>query len=98
MCRRNRKQTLNWVSLDKFCGTGHWQVAEEQAIGPKETEVISRLSYDKVTLITKKQFDKLFGRSLLTRQIIYQLKKGISKPIIKGIWGRGPDLLDIRDL
>lgn len=28
--------------------------------GPKETEVISRLSYEKVTLITKEQFDKLF--------------------------------------
>ena len=42
--------------------------------GPKETEVISRLSYEKVTLITKEQFDKLLG-IFLTRQIIYQLKK-----------------------
>lgn len=59
--------------------------------GPKETEVISRLSYEKVTLITKEQFDKLFGRSLLTRQIIYQLKKkGILKPIIKGIYYYSP--------
>ncbi len=59
--------------------------------GPKETEVISRLSYEKVTLITKEQFDKLFGGSLLTRQIIYQLKKkGILKPIIKGIYYYSP--------
>jgi len=59
--------------------------------GPKETEVISRLSYEKVTLITKEQFDKLFGESLLTRQIIYQLKKkGILKPIIKGIYYYSP--------
>jgi predicted transcriptional regulator of viral defense system len=59
--------------------------------GPKETEVISRLSYEKVTIITKKQFDKLFGQSLLTRQIIYQLKKkGILKPIIKGIYYYSP--------
>lgn len=59
--------------------------------GPKETEVISRLSYEKVTIITKKQFDKLFGQSVLTRQIIYQLKKkGILKPIIKGIYYYSP--------
>jgi predicted transcriptional regulator of viral defense system len=59
--------------------------------GPKETEVISRLSYEKATLITKEQFDKLFGESLLTRQIIYQLKKkGILKPIIKGIYYYSP--------
>lgn len=59
--------------------------------GPKETEVISRLSYEKATLITKGYFDKLFGQSLLTRQIIYQLKKkGILKPIIKGIYYYSP--------
>ncbi|MCK5243230.1 hypothetical protein KAR34_12350 [bacterium] len=59
--------------------------------GPKETEVISRLAYEKTTLITKAQFDKLFGRSLLTRQIIYQLKKkGVLKPIIKGIYYYSP--------
>ncbi len=60
-------------------------------LGPKETEVISRLSYEKATLITKEQFDKLFGGSLLTRQIIYQLKKkGILKPITKGIYYYSP--------
>lgn len=60
-------------------------------LGPKETEVISRLSYEKVTIITKEQFDKLFGQSLLTRQVIYQLKKkGILKPIIKGIYYYSP--------
>jgi len=59
--------------------------------GPKETEVISRLSYEKATIITKEQFDKLFGPSFLTRQIIYQLKKkGILKPIIKGIYYYSP--------
>jgi predicted transcriptional regulator of viral defense system len=59
--------------------------------GPKEMAVISRLSYEKVTIITKKQFDKLFGQSILTRQIIYQLKKkGILKPIIKGIYYYSP--------
>ncbi|MFH0940360.1 MAG: hypothetical protein V1840_00705, partial [Candidatus Omnitrophota bacterium] len=63
----------------------------EKYFGPKETEVISRLSYEKVTIITKEQFDKLVGQSLLTRQIIYQLKKkGILKPIIKGIYYYSP--------
>lgn len=60
-------------------------------LGPKETEVISRLSYEKVAIITKRQFDKLFGQAVLTRQIIYQLKKkGILKPIIKGIYYYSP--------
>lgn len=59
--------------------------------GPKEMEVISRLAYEKVTIITKEQFDKLFGQTLLTRQVIYQLKKkGILKPIIKGIYYYSP--------
>ncbi len=59
--------------------------------GPKETEIISRLSYEKVTIITKEQFDKLFGQSFVTSQIIYQLKKkGILKPIIKGIYYYSP--------
>ena len=60
-------------------------------LGPKETEVISRLSYEKTTIITREQFDKLFGQSVLTRQIIYQLrKKGILKPITKGIYYYSP--------
>ncbi|PIW66856.1 MAG: hypothetical protein COW11_01120 [Candidatus Omnitrophica bacterium CG12_big_fil_rev_8_21_14_0_65_43_15] len=59
--------------------------------GPRETEVISRLSYEKVTIITKEQFDRLFGQSFLTRQIIYQLKKkGVLRPIIKGIYYYSP--------
>ncbi len=59
--------------------------------GPKETEVIARLSYEKATIITKEQFDKLFGQSFLTRQVIYQLKKkGILKPIIRGIYYYSP--------
>ena len=59
--------------------------------GPKETEIISRLAYEKVTIIAKEQFDKLFWRSFVTSQIIYQLKKkGILKPIIKGIYYYSP--------
>lgn len=60
-------------------------------LGPKETEVISRLSYEKITVITKERFDGLFGKSVLTRQIIYQLKKkGILTPITKGVYYYSP--------
>lgn len=60
-------------------------------LGPRETEVISRLSYEKITVITKERFDRLFGKSVLTRQIIYQLKKkGILTPITKGVYYYSP--------
>ncbi len=60
-------------------------------LGPKETEIISRLSYEKITVITKEQFDRLFGKSVLTRQIIYQFKKkGILTPITKGVYYYSP--------
>jgi predicted transcriptional regulator of viral defense system len=60
-------------------------------LGPKETEVVARLSYEKTTIITKEQIEKLFGKSVLVRQIIYQLnKKGILKPITKGVYYYSP--------
>jgi predicted transcriptional regulator of viral defense system len=60
-------------------------------LGPRETEVISRLSYEKITIITKEQFDRIFGQTFLTRQIIYQLKKkGILKSITKGVYYYSP--------
>lgn len=61
------------------------------SFGPKEVEVIARLTYEKINVITKQQFDKFFNKSLLTRQIIYQLmKKGILKPINKGVYYFSP--------
>ena len=63
----------------------------KKQIGPKETEIIARLSYEKTTVITKEQLEKLFGESVLVRQIIYQLrKKGILKPITKGVYYYSP--------
>jgi len=60
-------------------------------LGPKEIEVVARLSYEKITVITKEQFDRLFGESVLVRQIIYQLKKkGILKPITRGVYYYSP--------
>ena len=59
--------------------------------GPKETEVVARLSFEKTTVITKEQLEKLFGKSVLVRQIIYQLKKKyILKPIKRGVYYYSP--------
>ncbi|MBI3266950.1 MAG: hypothetical protein HYZ67_07880 [Chlamydiae bacterium] len=59
--------------------------------GPRETEVITRLSYEKTGIITNEQFQKLFGKSMLIRQVIYQLKKkGILKPVRKGVYYYSP--------
>ncbi len=60
-------------------------------LGPKETEIVSRLSYEKKTLITKQELERLFGKEVLVRQIIYQFrKKGILKPITKGVYYYSP--------
>jgi predicted transcriptional regulator of viral defense system len=43
------------------------------------------------TVVTKDQFEKLFGGTALVRQIIYQLKKkGILKPITRGVYYYSP--------
>ena len=57
-------------------------------LGPKETEVIARLSYEKATLITKEQFDKWFEfKPALRKQIIFRLKKkGILTTIKRGVY------------
>lgn len=60
-------------------------------LGPKETAVIARLAYEKTTVITREQLVKLFGQSVLIRQMIYQLKKkGILKPISGGVYYYSP--------
>jgi predicted transcriptional regulator of viral defense system len=60
-------------------------------LGPKETEIISRLSWEKTTVITKDRLEKLFGQTVLVRQIIYQLKKkNILTPITKGVYYYSP--------
>ncbi len=60
--------------------------------GPKETEVIARLSYEKATLITKEQFDKWFEfKPALRKQIIFRLKKkGILTAIKRGLYFYSP--------
>ena len=64
----------------------------EKYLGPKETEVIARLSYEKTSLITKEQFDKWFKfKPALRKQIIFRLKKkGILTAIKRGVYFYSP--------
>jgi predicted transcriptional regulator of viral defense system len=55
-------------------------------LGPRETEVVSRLSYERLSLITTAKFDRLFDFSVgVRKQVIFRLtKKGILRPIKRG--------------
>lgn len=57
-------------------------------LGPKETEVVSRLSYEKASVVTIDDFDRYFNFSPETRkQIIFRLKrKGILTAVKKGVY------------
>ena len=61
-------------------------------LGPKEIEVIARLSYEKISLVTKEQLDKWFGFSPEVRkQIVFRLKnKGALVPIKRGVYFYSP--------
>lgn len=60
--------------------------------GPRETGVISRLSYENMTIITLEQFDQWFGFTpSLRKQIIFRLKrKGILTAIKRGVYFYSP--------
>lgn len=64
----------------------------EKYLGPRETEIIARLSYEKVSLITKEQFDKWFKfKPALRKQVIFRLKKkGILTAIKRGVYFYSP--------
>ena len=64
----------------------------EKYLGPKETEVIARLSYEKASLFTKEQFDRWFGfNQALRKQVIFRLKKkGILTAIKRGVYFYSP--------
>jgi predicted transcriptional regulator of viral defense system len=61
-------------------------------LGPRETEVIARLSYENATIITKEQFDKWFEFTpALRKQLIFRLKKkGILTAIKRGVYFYSP--------
>ncbi|MEW6074998.1 MAG: type IV toxin-antitoxin system AbiEi family antitoxin [Candidatus Omnitrophota bacterium] len=64
----------------------------DKYLGPRETEVIARLAYEKVSLFTKEQFDRWFGfNQALRKQVIFRLKKkGILTAIKRGIYFYSP--------
>jgi predicted transcriptional regulator of viral defense system len=64
----------------------------EKYFGPKETEVISRLSYENATIITIEQFDRWFKfEPALRKQIVFRLKrKGILTAIKRGVYFYSP--------
>ncbi len=61
-------------------------------LGPRETEVISRLSHEHITLVTSAQFSMLFKFSEgVKKQVLHRLKKkGIFRPIKRGIYLYSP--------
>jgi len=61
-------------------------------LGPIETEVVSRLSYEKATITTREQLKDMFnfGYSSLNQLIFRLKKKGILKSIKKGVYFFSP--------
>lgn len=64
----------------------------KQFLNPRETEVISRLSYEKLSVITRDQFDRLFKFPSTARDktITRLTKKGIFKIIKKRVYFYSP--------
>jgi len=61
-------------------------------LSPRERDVISRLSYEKLTIVTKEQLDAFFKFPLAVRnKVIFNLReKGILKNIKKGVYFYSP--------
>lgn len=61
-------------------------------LGPKETDVLARLSYEKIDIFTKEQFDNLFNfPPKMRNEMLSRLKrKGLLKSIKKGIYLYSP--------
>lgn len=64
----------------------------KQYLSPRETEVIARLSYEKASLVTQKQFDQYFGfpKSIRGKVIFRLKKKGILTTVKKGVYFYSP--------
>lgn len=63
-----------------------------KVLGPRETEVIARLAYEKLSVVTVGQFDRLFGFDVsLRKQLFFRLKrKRILTPITRGVYFFSP--------
>ncbi|MBU1078549.1 MAG: hypothetical protein KKH98_14720 [Spirochaetes bacterium] len=64
----------------------------QKYLGPKETNVLARLSYEKLNVFTQEQFDSLFKFSPKMRnEILSRLKrKGLLKSIKRGVYLYSP--------
>ena len=63
-----------------------------QYLNPREQEVIARLAYEKVSVITQGQFDKYFGfpKRIREKTLFRLRRKGILKSIKKGVYLYSP--------
>jgi len=59
-----------------------------QYMSPREQEVVARLSYEKVDIITKEQFEKYFDfpKSIIDKTLFRLKKKGIMTTIKRGVY------------
>ena len=56
-------------------------------LGPKALDVVSRLTYEGIRIITKEQFDNKFAKDLVVRKVLEQLKKKkIISSITRGVY------------
>ena len=62
-----------------------------KVLGSKEIEVMARLRYYNINIITNDKFKKMFSDELSARKMIYRLmKKRIFRPITKGVYYFSP--------
>ena len=63
-----------------------------QYINPREREVVARLTYEKVSIITKEQFDKYFNfpKRVKEKTLFRLKKKGILTAIKRGVYFYSP--------
>ncbi len=63
-----------------------------KTLGPIETNIVARLTYEKKTIVTAENFDRLFNLSPNDRkQVVFRLKKKkILSPIKRGVYAFSP--------
>lgn len=60
-------------------------------LGPKALDVVSRLTYEGISIITKEEFEKKFAGTLVVRKVLEQLKKkNLIRSITRGVYAFSP--------
>lgn len=64
----------------------------DKALGPIETNIVARLTYEKTTIVTARELDKLFNLTPEDRkQIVFRFKKKkILTPLKRGVYAFSP--------